>query len=459
LRPLVLFSLSNGWGIRNFVHTGLLKRVSEFADIAVATSPSQLSFFENMLEQRLIHFLILIPENESYFWMLIRRSKKAILQAKHQISTAIIKSGARSNTKIERYARYLAWKLFGLVACTWQIRLIEAFERSFKRSTIQDLGRLPDVLVNGEPFDNRDIELQRTMKRLGVPTIAIIPSWDNPSTKGCILTDADRILVWGPYQMREILNYYPHIPKKSIIVSGIPQFDSYSSDTNSRISRDSFFNELNIPLSKRVILHATSSERLFPSEPAIVATVVTAILSGQLPPNLHVLIRCHPADRADRYQHFLSSGCVSIFPSSRDKSIDLSEWIPPVEEVDLLCACLKHTEVCINAASTMTLDALACGRPVINIGFDGEDLGYFKSTARYYDYSHLAQIAKSGAVPIVRSAEQLLAEISNALGSPEQRQQQRAFVVNDFCPRPSQGSVSAIVDTIKSFCAVDRSLV
>ncbi len=452
MKPIVFFSMSNGWGIRNFVNTGIFAAVSEFAEIVVAASHSQHSYFQKLEANGSISKLIFLPKEESRFWRIVRQSKKGILQAKHGISTAKIKSSVSASNPLTRSIRMAGWRVAGLVAGRWQIDLIEAFERRFKLIDQPSLEHPPCVLVTCEPFDNRDIQLQRTMHKIGVPSITIIPSWDNPSTKGCILTDAGIYLVWGEQQKEELLNFYPGLDPSRVRISGIPQFDSYFNRQVANFERSQFLSLLKIPENRKVILYATCSEKLFPTEPLVVSDVADAISEGRLGEDAHLLIRCHPADRASRYEHLRSSGRVTIFPSSLKAKHNLAEWIPPGDEVDILAATLRSCDLCINTASTITLDALACGKPVVNVGYDGKPCTYLKSVLRYYDYFHLRPIALSGAVPIVKSAIELVKESKKALENPAIYQKERNSVLERFCPRPDQGSVTFIVDEIRNFC-------
>jgi len=198
---------------------------------------------------------------------------------------------------------------------------------------------------------------------------------------------------------------------------------------------------------------ATCSERLFPTEPAIVGEIVDAMMDGRIDKNTHLLIRCHPADFASRYDQFCSSGRVTIFPSSLKENKNLAEWIPSEDELEILTATLRHSDLCINTASTMILDAFASGKPVINIGYSVESKDYLQSPLRYYDYFHLQPIASSGAAPIVKSSLELIDEINKAIDDPNIYQEKRQFVVENFCPRPKDGSVSFIVDEIRKYCS------
>lgn len=449
-RPLVLFSITNGWGIRNFVHTGLFDAVSRFADIGVAASKDLLPFFQDMQERGRIVLSVELPSREPLLWQRVRQAKKAILQGKHGISTAKIKYYNKAGGPVGKICRVVLWSLLRMLAARWQIAALELLERRFAISYLLQLPMNPSVMVNCSPFDFRDNLLQRSLHGKGVSTIAIIPSWDNPSTKGCIPTDTDRVLVWGSSQKRELMSLYPAIDPSLIRISGIPQFDSYYRDLPEELTRVPFLKRLHIAGDRKVILYATCSERLFPTEPEVVEDVVRALVRSRFGNDAHLLIRCHPADRAERYAHLCSTGKVTIFPSSVRSAKTLYTWVPPEDEVDVLAATLMHCEVCVNTASTMTLDAFACEKPVVNVAYDGKhERPYIRSVRRFYDYQHYRPIAHSGAVLIAGSASELINSIERSLVSPQQLKSRREMVIKTFCHRPEGGGIAFIIREIE----------
>ena len=449
-RPLVLFSITMGWGIRNFLHTGLFDAVSRFADIGVAASEDLLPFFTDMQKRGEVALVVELPSRENTLCRMVRQANKAVLQGAFGISTAQIRSQEKARGPASRACRTALWSLQRMLAARWEMRAIESLEVRLASSDLAQLQVRPSVMVSCSPFDSRDKQLQRSLHRKGVPTIAVIPSWDNPSTKGCISTCADLVLVWGSHQKSELESYYPKLSPKRIRISGIPQFDLYYQDLPDEFAREPFLKRLSIAPESKVILYATCAERLFPTEPDVVAQLREATAQNCFGSNVHLLIRCHPADRAARYEHLCCSRRVSIFPSSLKDSDSLYSWTPPEKETATLAATLRHCEVCINTASTMTLDAFACGKPVVNVAYDGEqEPPYLQSVRRYYDFHHYRPIARSGAVSVARSSRELLKFIEESLTNPQQMAARREEVFNTYCFRPAKGSVEFIVREIE----------
>ncbi len=444
-RPTVVFTASTGWTIRNFVHTGVFEGVRRSADLIVAASADLKPYFEGLQAEGRIDGVLDLPAAEPLPWRLLRQGKKAVLQGKDRISTAAIKMQSNAADEGGRRLRAVLWALQTKLSANWQFGLLEGIERRFGPAA-RDLPASATVLVNGSPFDPRDNALQRAAIRLGLPTLAIIPSWDNPSTKGAILTDVDEVLAWGEHQRRELLGYYPRLRTTDISISGIPQFDAYRRPLEGSLARAPFLGGLGIDPERRVILYATCSAKLFANEPRVVADLVEDTEAGEFG-DAHLLVRCHPADSAGRYAAVADHPRVTVWDSTAGDS--LQAWRPPSEELDVLAAMLLHSAVCINTASTMTLDAFACGRPVVNVSYDGgEDLPYARSVRRYYDYHHYRPIVRSGAVDVACSRQDLRVQVRSALDDPQRLAPARASVVEDFCRNPEEGSVRFITARI-----------
>lgn len=467
-RPTVMISATSGWAIRNYFHTGLVAEISTFADVVVATTQHLRPFFKDLCAAGIIVSVVELPSQEPRLPAIVRQAKKAVLQARQNVYTAKIQWLRRGRNRLSRILRSFVWIAGRLLAANWQLALLESVERHLPTHRHLRLPGIPTLLVNTSPFAFSDNGLQRELQRQGVPVIVIIPSWDNPSSKGCILSRSDLVLVWGDHQKRELERYYRSIAAERIVVSGVPQFDIHSVDLPQEFCRSQYLEDLSISQNARLLLYATGTPLTQPEEPYIVRALADAIDQGRLGPDVHLLVRCHPADDVSRYSDLESAGRVTIFPrptvrhSSRLPGVHpLSTWLPPVAETLVLSATLRHSEVCINTASTVTLDALACNKPVINIGFDGDSKRpYLHSVRRYYDQEHYRPIVESGAVPVVESMDELLLAIDKLLVSPADLKNRRRVLLESLCHRPEGGSVNLIarqIQRIASSCGKPAS--
>jgi hypothetical protein len=448
-KPVILFTISNGWGIRNFGNTGIFAKVSKFAKIGVSTTSELMPFFVQNKDKFNISYLQYLPPNETNLWKLVRRVKKFILQSRFQISTAQIKSRYTAKNNLTAFLKVILWKFSRIFTARWQIKIVEKIEGKFKTSN--SCGETyPDILIVGEPFDNRDQQLQRELHFKGVGSIAVIPSWDNPSTKGVILSYVKKVFVWGEIQKEELINYYPTLKDDKIVKVGIPQFDVYREQFILKIDKFDFLGQMSIANDKKIILYATCPETLFPKEPDVILDIADAMSSKNIDGSCHLLVRLHPKDRMDRYTKLITMPNVTLFsPSISDGGGEFS-WRPASDELLNLANMVRNADLCINTASTMSLDALAANIPVINIAYDEYEANSRKSISRYYQYSHLNPLSASGGVYISYNRFQLINQINKVLSDPNKNLIQRRRIISKYCFNSKKSSVDTTVDMIKN---------
>jgi hypothetical protein len=94
-------------------------------------------------------------------------------------------------------------------------------------------------------------------------------------------------------------------------------------------------------------------------------------------------------------------------------------WDLPKSDMRHLANLLAGAAMCLNAASTLCLDACMLDCPVVNIAFDGwTALPYEKSARRGLDYIHMAKLLALGGVRNARSFGELETHINVYLRDP-----------------------------------------
>ncbi len=109
-----------------------------------------------------------------------------------------------------------------------------------------------------------------------------------------------------------------------------------------------------------------------------------------------------------------------------------------VEKRDMehLADTLFHSDVTINTCSTMSIDAAAFDKPVINIVFDGhEKKPYYDSVRQFYDETriHYVPILKSGGVRLANNKEELIKYINMYLENPDLDREGRKKIIEEQC--------------------------
>lgn len=147
----------------------------------------------------------------------------------------------------------------------------------------------PDIIIHPSTFAGYFInDVIAEGKAQGIPTMLLMNSWDNPSTKRATSGKADWVAVWGEQTQRHT-HFYMGIPKDRIVCFGAAQFEAYR--TSPRITREEFRAEYGLPPKKKVLLYAGSSRGT--EEAKHLAWLEDAIERGRFG-DVSVVYRPHP---------------------------------------------------------------------------------------------------------------------------------------------------------------------
>lgn len=138
----------------------------------------------------------------------------------------------------------------------WSHRRISA--RPYRdMDALLDLER-PQVLIHPTVLAGVFInELVAASQARNIPLVAIMNSWDNPSTKRAMTGRPDWLLVWGPQTRAHAIEFLD-IPPERVICFGAAQFDLYRDLP--RINRQEFCRRHGIAPDARILLYAGSSK-------------------------------------------------------------------------------------------------------------------------------------------------------------------------------------------------------
>lgn len=294
--------------------------------------------------------------------------------------------------------------------------------------------------------------------RRGVRTLSLVGSWDNLTTAGFFPVEMDAITVWSR-EMKDQATRIHGIPADRVHVTGAPQHDSYARP--SRWSRDEFWREQGVDPARPVVVYATGTEGLIPNEPRLVQQLLEA-----LPGEVQFFLRLHQLDEPERYSHLARVGGSAVpgepagtddvtghsstdsapdasTPSSRRIHFDQAGKAPvgdfadrdfDAEELDRLADTLRHADVVVNVASSISLDAAALGSPVVVLDYDAEPgTPYARSARRFYDFTHQLPVMSSGGVARVGSPAEAVAAIRTYLADPQTDAEARGRMVEQLC--------------------------
>ena len=265
----------------------------------------------------------------------------------------------------------------------------------------------------------------------GIKTAAFVTSWDNPTSKGPFHVRPDRIIVWNELLREEVIQYHGYRPEQ-IYISGVPQFDIYT-QRDRFLSREAFFKKLGLDPARKLITYTTGTQGTAPLDHEVVEQLYHSMRKGKLRHPCQLLVRLHPKDVAERYQHLHDKPDL-VFQSPGRHGTTSDSWNPTREDMFGLAELMHYSDVVVNVASTITIDAACFDTPVVNIAYDGyTSKPYPISTLRYYDFEHYRRIVEAGGVRIARSNEETIRHIQSYLDDPTLETEGRRKIREQQC--------------------------
>jgi hypothetical protein len=426
------------WGIRNMVHSGVtsLLRTRGFRVILLAAKDLSYEPINGSTEKGCE--LLKAPEIRS------QRGKSALeaflrasFHRRYRISTHRIKERwHRRNHSLWVKTRNALIELVSIVGSKdpffhWQIEYLDQFRRR-----TQDLSPIalqlkelqPSLVVSTSCVFNED-ELPYLMiaHDQSIPTLGCILSFDNLTTRG-ILPLFDYYAVWNQRMKEQLLRYYPQRIPSRIHITGTPQFDFHARQ-EFRWSREMTLKRLGLTSNERYFLYAANHPIHTPTEPELVEELSARCEKSPDLKAHRLVIRPHPLDQTGRWEYLAGRDARVVVsrPSGRGSIFGA------VEDQFVLVSTLLHADVCVNTASTMSLDAAALGTPVVCVAFAvrrGTEDRYVKAA---YQQEHYLPIAESGGVRLASNMDQLVAEIEAYVRDRNRDKVKRERLIADEC--------------------------
>lgn len=291
--------------------------------------------------------------------------------------------------------------------------------------------------------------------RARVPMVAIDLSWDHFTTKTAPLRRVAGLSVWNHLMKREAM-YLHGYRDEQVRVAGVPQFDLYA-DPSRIAPREAFLRSIGADPAKRLLTLTTIPPVLYRFHPEVIEALLGAIDDGRLGPDVQLLVRVHPRDDLGQYERFQGRPNVVIEKPFRETMVaEGSNVDPSLSDRLHLANTLYHSDVIVNVASTIAIEAAIMNTPIVNIAFDGrEDRDYLDSARRYYDYTHYLPIVRAKAVRLARSADELVTLVSDYLKTPMLDAAERARAVEQLCYRVDGKSSERVAEfVLRSLAAV-----
>lgn len=440
-QPHIVMVIPRGEAVRNFLYSDTLRILSENARVtllSVVNDEVFLARFRPFTEQILPlrefpqHWLVshlrILTENahDRWLWSAVAQNHWEMRDVRaaengRMLRRIIVKILSRifannpslhALTGIEQYLN-------------WRLRPTKEFDKLFEEIK-------PDLVFNGSHIHGLAGELPLGVaKRMGIPTVGFIFSWDNLTSRSRIFVPYDYYLVWHEHMKKQLLSIYPKIPPENIFITGTPQFD-FHFKPEFCLTREELCQRIGTDPNRPYILYTTGMDTDFPEEHRTVELIVRLLQEMDIEPKPQLVVRTYVKGTSAEMKALANRNITGvIFP----KVLWEEKWLTPMyEDLEIYTGLVKHAALGINAASTVSLELLMCDKPVINLGFDppGSKLSHHLHWIRHINYDHYRLVAESGAVMVAYSENDMKKLLLKGLINPKVDSEKRQYFIKNM---------------------------
>jgi hypothetical protein len=438
---VVLVSVPHGFSAGNMLRTGLVQRILDSAPAirVVLASPlaDDAAFVREFAHPR-VQFEPLPPHRPAG----LEARLLALIQASY------IDSGVTEAVQIRRQEA-IAKKSIRFIRAKRRLAAVLAPSIVRKESRYDLSDRLvshpraealfdrhqPALLVTSSPgLIQAEVPLLRTAARRGVRSIAVDASWDNFTNKILPVRRVSRLAVWNQLMKEQAIAFHGYRPEE-VHVTGPQHWDLYFRGGRES-TRDAFFRRIGADPARKLVTLTTTPLELYAHYDRVLRVMIEAMRRGRWPGACQILVRVHPRDDLDRYAGFVDGPNVIIEKPFRTtvRSGDGMAVDCTVESQQHLADTMRHSDVVVQVASTIAVEAAIFDTPAVNVSFDGDlPAEWTRSARRYLRFTHFANVVRHGAVKLAETPEQLVDGVAAYLNDPTIDAAGRRRVVQEQC--------------------------
>ncbi|MBI2055922.1 MAG: hypothetical protein HYT37_00895 [Candidatus Sungbacteria bacterium] len=322
------------------------------------------------------------------------------------------------------------------------LRFLDYWFADFERFNEALFRWKPDLIVATDVQNEYNVSLMQAARYYNIPAVAMVRSWDNLTSLQGMMRVAPKLLLVPTAQLKKEAILYHDIPEDYIRVVGIPHYDRYRGGV--KIAREEFFNSMGLDPEKKLILYTTLGDRYLGT-----ASVDQAVLEVLKHIDVNIVVRCHPGDTIT-LEHSFKTPATMIFdrPGVIFKQGNFGNREISADDDKKLEHELFYADVVVLCASTIAIDAAVFGAPAIGVAFSGTPASYWASPRRFYGYTHLKRVVKTGGIRLVGSKEELRREVDAYLRDPARDKKEREHMIcqeDGFCDAESSERVARII--------------
>lgn len=315
----------------------------------------------------------------------------------------------------------------------------------------------PEVIVSTGPFQYEQPAIFAAAKKLGVPTLAYIPSWDNVTTKNRFVYKYDGYIVWSEQTKKELHEFYPASRNVPVYITGAPQFDIFFQDRFYR-TRERFCADQNLDPALPIIVYALGSPNFLQEQHGAIE-LAKRIARGELG-EVQMLVRPHPIhDNAEMEEVFRDFAPRVQLQKTPNAGIDLTGRTQDGEQIAEWINTFRHADVVVNLSSTVTVDAAIFDKPVVNLDFDPQPTRADQELIKdiNHRWNHFKPIAESGGVWLVDDFDELTRAVKTYLRAPHLHRDKRRWISQYVCGYLDGKCGARMAEAIRDFSQLSKN--
>ncbi len=295
----------------------------------------------------------------------------------------------------------------------------------------------PDLVVVMNPFwFSFEPPIAAAAKRLDIPVVAYIPSWDNVSTKNRMVLRYDGYFAWSESVLQELRESYPSARRALLKAVGAPQFDVFLDPRFSLERRADFCGRHGLDPEIPIVTYAVGSPNFLKEHHGAVQ-FAQRVAAGDLGA-VQVLVRPHPIHaRNELVGELANFGPSVVVQRIPDPHLPVADRSQTEAEITDWVSTFRHSAVVVNLSSTVTVDAALCDVPVVNLDFDPEPGQPNRALVKdvNHRWTHFSPVAQSGGVWLADDMDDVVAAVRAYLADPALHRDGRRWIVEHVAGR------------------------
>ena len=291
------------------------------------------------------------------------------------------------------------------------------------------------VLSNVQP--QSAVPFLAAARRLRLPVVANVASWDHTVGKGVISPHCDLYVVQNR-AMEEDLRRYHGIGPERVRVTGWPQTDLFHRP-RPRAEYEALVRRYGLDPARPLALVMGNTPTNAPYEDRFVRRLLSW-WEESARERFQLLFRPHPRDREWQERFGAAFGRAGVFVQE-----------PSYTDLEELATLLQHGDVVVANAGTILLDALVNDRPAVCVLYDEGAPPGESWAAKNVIGEHYRELAASGAFYSAESFDEVTSGIERALWNPGELADARRRVVEDVVGVVDARAAERVVDAVADF--------